>query len=457
MTRRHLDDPLGVLQDRRGPAVALGATDITNALRGGSVHLGLDSRGEVNLTLDIAALPPSPVDYFAPLSYKSSGTGVRADFVGHVSRACPEGGHIQLEAGGASLLVEQAGLLVAQGVPHFEIVYTMARSAGMSDDELHIGGLDELEPEVFEVMVPLRGVVADTPRRFAGVTFLPAKQVVDRLVGLGFGDHADELVADAFALRLQTAALGYVAEQAGLREIDAALDWLATRLQHGLAALPDGTAQRFDRAQRLARPRRGDVVVIRGLTTGRSWLRAASPESLGQRATLDVDDALLQIDTRSLRDTDRLALAACRRAASERDPLGRVQALWDAIECLVAGVKVSSRWAKADLKAIKEHLPKELTPALRKRAEKAIDDLNQTPLMARFRELIEREGLPISESEIKLLTAIRRVRNDTVHGRPATPPLPADLDYATAIVGRLVVEHLIRLPARHVSARNTSR
>jgi hypothetical protein len=445
MTRRVVDDPLGILEDRGSPAVALGATDVTNALRGGSIRQALNSRGEVDLTLEVAALPPSPVDYLAPLSYRSSGTGIRADFVGHVSSARPEDDRIQLEARGASLLVEQAvGLLVAFGVPHYELVYTMARSAGMSEGELFIGRLDELEPEVFEVITPLHGVIVDAPESFAGLTILPADQVIDRLVGLGFGDHADELHADAFALSLRTAALGYDAEQAGLHDIDTALDWLATRLQHGLAVLPDGTSQWFDRAQRLARPRRGDVVAIRGLTTGRRWLRSASPEALGLRAMLGVNDSLLQIDTQSLSTTHRLALAACRRATSERDPLARVQALWEAIECLVAGVKVPHLWAKADLKTIKQHLPDQLPPALRTRAEQAIDDLNQSPLMARFRELVEREGLPISEAEIELLTAIRGVRNDAVHGRPATPPPPAELDYATAIVGRLVVEHLIR-------------
>jgi hypothetical protein len=445
MTRRPVDDPLGILERRSGPTVTLGATDLTNAFRGGSIHQALNSRGDVDLRLDVAALPPVPVDYLAPLSYRSSGSGVRADFVGHAASARPEGGLIQLEAHGASLLVEQGpGLFVAIGVAHNELVYTMARSAGMSDDELFIGRLDELAPELFEVMTPLHGVAVDAPRTVAGVTVLPANHVIDRLVGLGFRDDADELHADAFALSLQTAALAYGAEQAGLGDIDTALDWLATRLQHALAVLPDGTTQPFDRTQRLARPRRGDVVAIRGLTTGRRWLRSASPEALGLRARLDADDPLLRIDMQSLSATHRLALAACRRATSERDPLARVQALWEAIEFLVAGVKVPHRWAKADLKAIKRHLLDDLPSALRRRAEKAIDDLNQSPLMARFRELIEREGLPISEAEIDLLKAIRSVRNDAAHGRPAAAPPPAELDYATAIVGRLVVEHLTR-------------
>jgi hypothetical protein len=38
---------------------------------------------------------------------------------------------------------------------------------------------------------------------------------------------------------------------------------------------------------------------------------------------------------------------------------------------------------------------------------------------ARFRELIERSGLHISEPKIDLLIAIRAMRNHAVHGRPA--------------------------------------
>jgi hypothetical protein len=168
------------------------------------------------------------------------------------------------EARGASLLVKQAaGLLVACGVPQFEIVFTMARSAGMSDDELFIGSLDELTPEVFEVVTTLHGVVVEAPRSFAGVTFLPTDQRIERLAELGFGDHVDELHADAFALSVQTAALGDGAEQAGMR--DTALDWLEPVLVSGrLFDLSVCACRARIRRCRVARPPRDRCRLRRG-------------------------------------------------------------------------------------------------------------------------------------------------------------------------------------------------
>jgi hypothetical protein len=62
--------------------------------------------------------------------------------------------------------------------------------------------------------------------------------------------------------------------------------------------------------------------------------------------------------------------------------------------------------------------------------------------MDRYRSLAEHEGLSITDREMDLLDTMRKIRNDTVHGRAAIAPSPVDLDYATAIVCRVVVEHL---------------
>jgi hypothetical protein len=143
-----------------------------------------------------------------------------------------------------------------------------------------------------------------------------------------------------------------------------------------------------------------------------------------------------------LQTTDRLALAACRRATFELESLARVQALSEAIECLVAGVSVPRRWPRQDLRRIKRALPADLPPELAEAAKHAIGDLNRPGLMQRFRMLVEEQGLPVSDAELDLLDRTRAIRNDAVHGRTATPPSPADLDYATAIVCRVIVEHL---------------
>lgn len=438
-------DPLGLLEHRQAPTVTIGSVDVSNALRGGTVSMALNRRGEARFSLDVAALPADPVDYLASIEYHPGRVGARAEFVGHINTAKVEDGRIGLDAYDATLLAEQeVGLFVTIGITPAEITYVMARSAGMSDDQLVIPSLDELDAEVFEVLAPLHGVVVQVPRTVAGVTVLPAPTVIERLGMMGFEESIRDLAADAFALSLKTARLGFDAEQDGLGEIDTALDWLTTRLRHVLPFLPDGSAQDFDRATRRATPRRGEFVVVRGLGTGRRWLRSASIQSVGFRVDLTAEDRMPRSLPSTLLPADRLALAACRRAASERDPLTRIQALWEAVECLVVGVRVQAQWTKDDVKSLKSQLPVDLPEPLLERARAAFDNLSQVPLMARLRELVEREALPVSETELDLLSTLRRVRNDAVHGRDAVPPPPDVLDHATAIVCRLLVEQLGR-------------
>jgi hypothetical protein len=131
-----------------------------------------------------------------------------------------------------------------------------------------------------------------------------------------------------------------------------------------------------------------------------------------------------------------------RRAIAQTEPLARIQAISEAIECLVSGVKVPARWSDEELRTLRDALPDDLTPDLRKRARKAISDLNEVPLMPRLRHLIETRGLPVSDAEFALLKTVRRIRNDAVHGREAQPPAPEVLDHATAVLCRLTVEHL---------------
>lgn len=438
-------DPLGLLAHRQTPTVTIGTTDVSNALRGGTLNMALNRRGEARFSLDVSALPADPVDYLASIQYRAGKPGGRVEFVGNIHTARVNDGRIELDSYDATLLAEQAvGTFVAIGVTPGEVTYVMARSAGMSDDQLVIPSLDELDAEVFEVLTPIHGIVVGTPRTVAAVTILPTPGVFERLRKMGFEESIRDLSADAFALSLRTARLGFHAEQDGLGDIDTTLDWLTTRLRHALPFLPDGSTQDFHRATRRATPRRGELVIVRGLGTGRRWLRSASSQSVGARVELSDQEGILRGLPSTLLAADRLALAACRRAASERDPLARIQALWEAVECLVVGIEVPSQWTKEDVRALKKQLPSGFPEPLIQRARAALDSVSQVPLMARLRELVERDALPVSEAELDLLAKLRRVRNDAVHGRDPVPPAPDVLDHATAIICRLLVERLGR-------------
>lgn len=443
MTDGH--DRFGLL-DRRRTKITFGFTDVSGALRAGEYRGTLEDRDSMTLRLDPALLPPDPVDYFGPLHSEfrgTAGTGRPREFVGHAATAAEASdGLLDIEAFGATLLTERLiGYFAAKDVTPHEITYVMARSAGMSDDQLSIPDLDELPTETFEVVAPIYGVTVSEATDLANVTVVPVDRARGTLGELEF--DLDELEpADAYAVSLQTESLGFHAERNGLDAIDLAIDWLATRLRYGLAVLPDGTAQPFDRESCRALVRRGDLVAVRGLQTQRRWLRSASMDARASSIELDPDDPLLGTLPQQLTAADRLALASCRRAVSEREPLERVQALWEAIEYLVAGYRAPKLFAQTELDDLKAALPDNISRALRERAEKAISELNQPPLMARLRSLIESAALPCSDAEVDLLVELRRIRNRAAHGRVAEPPAPDVLDYATAIACRLVTAKL---------------
>lgn len=438
-------DPLGLLGAHTSTEVFFGDVDASLALVRGSFSSALNRVDSAELTLDTALLGSDPVDYIAPLRVVS-GRGPRRNlFTGHVASAIARGSLIDVTARGSSQLTEQIlGPFAARDVPHFELVHLMARAAGMAEDQLGIQGLESLPWEIFEVICAVDGVVLSRPRKVASITILPRDQVAPRLDAMDLDEDLLGALKEApgFALASETARLGFDAEQRGLDRIDSAIAWLTTRARHGLALLPGGNPQGYSRDRALALPRRRDLVIVRGLLSGRRWIRSVEIETRSVHFSLDDPDQLLEAFDESASITARLAVLACHRAAAEREPFARLQAIWEAVELLVAGTSAPKRFTAEEIDVIKTSLPAELSPELRKRATEAVMKLNDPPLLARLRELMDREDLPCASSEMDLLARIRRVRNRVAHGKQAAVPRRDELDRATAIVSRLVVHRL---------------
>jgi hypothetical protein len=438
-------DPLGLLGAHTPTEVFFGDVDASLALVRGNFSSALDRVDSAELTLDTALLSSDPIDYIASLRVVSGRGRRRNLFNGHATSAIARGDLIEITARGSSQLTEQVlGPFAARDVPHFELVHLMARASGMAQDQLVIPALESLPWEVFEVFCAVDGIALSRTRKVASITMLPRDQVVPRLDAMGFDEDLLRELREApgFALASETSKLGFDAEQRGLDRIDSAIAWLTTRARHGLALRPDGKPQPYSRDRALTLPRRRDLVVVRGVVSGRRWIRSVEIETRSVSFSLDEPDQLLGAFDESASTTARLAVSACHRAAAEREPFARLQAIWEAIELLVAGTSAPKRFTGEELDAIKASLPAELSPELRKRATDAVTKLNDPPLLARLRELIDREALPCASSEMDLLARLRRVRNRVAHGKKATVPRREELARATAIVSRLVVHRL---------------
>jgi hypothetical protein len=326
-------------------------------------------------------------------------------------------------------------------VPAFELVHLLGRMSGLRDDQMNIHGMDTLPREVFEVVIAITGLKISQPIQVGTIRLLPAPaglRILDGLPAAAFDEPFRE--APCHALVLRTAHRAVDAEQDALQQVRTALAWIAVRVRYGLLRLPDETVQSFTRQDARSLPQAADLVAIRGLRSGRTWLRVAGEASRAPTLTLDESPHLMQPPLPSILTLqDRQALLACRRAAAEPDPLARVQALWEAIEFYVAGARVPPLFTREQLSALRSAIPVDLNDEQRQRVLNKIDELNDPPLMIRLRSVLEAEGTPVTDTEIALLRRLRELRNKAVHGRSTDLPDSEDVRYATSVVSRMLI------------------
>lgn len=440
-------DPLGLLANRRRASIRLGAAEAGP----GMVHVTISNRinrmpdASVELDLDLLT---QPADYFGALTIAAAQQDARHPlFSGTVITAQPDGRRVRLEAqGGASFAETFVGEMAASAVTAAELVYTLARGAGFEPEQLNVEGLDRMATEMFEVLAPVRGLVVAEKIDFAGVRLIPGVGVIERLRRTL--DASDELWrafdSPAYALVLVSHSLCLDAEESALASIDFALAWLTVRLRYGLADLPDKVAVPFVRAESLAIPQRGELVLIRGLTTSRRWLRQPQNLEAERQVTLDLVNPRFAVEVPSLTLQERLAIQALARATAEPDLLARVHALFEAIEFYTSGTSMGELFTKAERQELVVALPG-LTDKQRARVVDLFSQLNNAPLRIRLMKALDEDRVPLARNaDVDLLWALRDLRNDVTHGRSSEMPALHDVEHATSIVARMLVFRVAR-------------
>jgi hypothetical protein len=442
-------DFLGLLELGRHATVRFGTTEAASGLVHANMTSAINQMPDATLVVDLGRVP-GPIDYFSPLQIGTrSGDEAFPRFTGAVTTAEPTDEGVALTAlGGVSMVERLIGATAAKGVPAAELFYLLARTGGLHEEQLRVEGLDQLPTETFEVVSPIEGLEIDRPTDFAGVQLLPREVGLRVLSGLELeDDFRARFDAPAYGLSLVTTQGMYGAEQNGLAEIDLALAWLTTRLRYGLAELPDGARLAFSRDQSLHPIRRLDLVAVRGLMTGRQWLREPASHVREIPLALETRDQRLRPHLRPVSMQERQALLALRRATTESDLVARLLALWEGIEFYCAGVAIDDLFTKTERKALKRAMPEEFSDVQKAKLGFAIDGLNEPPLMVRLQALVDEHGVPIADGEWQLLGDLRRLRNNVVHGRARESPRADEIDQAISIVARFLVFALERPPA----------
>jgi hypothetical protein len=356
---------------------------------------------------------------------------------------------VVLECEGAANLTERAsGGTVASGLTQAELIRSLLLVAGLSAETISLEAPATEQPqEKFEVLLPIRGVSVKEPLALGGVEIVAIACTEAALDGLEReGEIATRLRA-AFA-DAESYGRGFVtdttlpgAEEAGVSAIEAAVAWLVTRGRYGFARLPDGHLQPFARQESLRTPQTGSVVLVRGTTTGRRWLRSRHTEDRPITRALEQGAPLLKPALPAeLPAAERHALLALRRATSEAILESQLEALWEAIEFYAAGTKVQKLFEPAELKRLRDSPPEWLNADQRRRFVEVIKDLNSAPLRVRVALRLEQDGVPLTEQERDLLfKTLRHARNRPTHGKVPKPPTRPEIHRGISIVARMLV------------------
>ncbi|HLI58625.1 MAG TPA: hypothetical protein VKV21_03065 [Solirubrobacteraceae bacterium] len=408
--------------------VGFGAVNVTGASVHARTTSAMDQLPHAELTFDLDLLGSAPVDFWSAVTFDmfDRDAGQRL-FTGAVQDASGKAA-LNLDCeGGIELVEHNRSSIAVAGVETAELITTMMRQTGLSEDTIALSSPDwSARPvEQFEVFVPLRGVAVETPVRVGRVTLVPVADGHKPLAALdldadGVASLATEYRdASAYAVAEVEADGLDVAEELGYAEIETAIAWLVARQRYGFLRLPDGTARTFSRIEALQSLRHGPVVQVRGQTTGRQWLRWVHDVAQPVTRELTVESDLLKpAMPKSLGTRDERALRGLMRAVNETSVQQQVQALAEALENYVAGVKIPGSFSDIQLTELRELAPTWLSEDQRRKFINAINGLNGSPFQRRLAQRLEDDGVPLTADERTLLfETLRRARNDVAHGR----------------------------------------
>lgn len=338
----------------------------------------------------------------------------------------------------------RTGGITSKRMAPMELMWTTMRGAGYPPDRLRFHGWNP-PTERMIVVVPVEGAepVGEMDTGTFGLT-------VDPSVPKLFEDlHHDELMAPFvatgfWAVGAVTSATMFEAEQAAVQEFVRILDRLAVAARYALAELPTGEVRPFRRAHQLEQIRLRPIAGVKGLGSGRMYVRGTEQPRADERVGPSVLTGVGAYIGTSHRRLDH-AISAWRRATSEDDPSVAAALLSEAIEAYTAGVKVPKLFSDEDLGALRKALPSGLSVLKSERVGKLIDALNEPPVLMRLREALRRDKVIYTEEEFRLLVTIRGLRNKIVHGQARKLPSEEQMSQALSVVNRMLLFRMRRL------------
>ena len=430
--------------------ICFGEVEISDARITGNVSQPESGPNTAELVIPNDLLMAATPDYQATVQiFACRGTERHARFAGYVDRVSLERGSTRINCVSQSQFASEVALggFGYRNVNPLEVIWAMARFTGFAPEDITIEGWEPGPVETFEVATAIDGISIDEPVALGRVTLLPDGPVARLADGMQQAMLRSRYAeGPVWALVFPTARTLLEADAEGVREIDLALAWLSARTRYSSVALPGGRSPlSFRRHWTLSHVHQRDVVVARGLSTNRRWIRAQQGMPSRPELVLDeIDDLALPALPDELPVEVAVAVSAWHRAAEASDPVEATLALWEAIEFYASGTKVERLFTSSERKTIRENATKGLSADKKHRVEEVLERmLNQAPLMVRLREALKEDEVPCANGELSVLQRVLKKRSD-LHGRSREAPSESDLRYAVALVNRMLVYRVAR-------------
>lgn len=413
-----------------------GSVSVTTAL-------GRDARATATVPAD--QIVGKAAEYGAETQINAWGEAAPV-FQGNVVEAVVNDGAVALRLASGTILDEYVidRLFVGAGMPPLEMIWSVARMAGITPDHIVLDGFDP-PLDSFRVVMPVRGVTLDADVSYGHVRLTVDREVVRSILDFtNQPSYVEEFLDPGVwaAVRVE-ARTTYEAERAGVELIDGTLDRLAVEAQYSLAWAPGGTLTPFNRDALFAHPRAERFAIVRGISLPRAWLHAIADKV----RSVPMARSRVALGGPPVGENPQFdeAIRAWQRAIQATDPVGIVSALWDSVEFYAGTVQVPELFTKPQCRALRRHLsPKALgdlalSETQAKRLADKIGQLNDPPLLAKLRHRLDIHDVPFTDDEFKALWRLRQHRNDFTHGRERGTPQENDLHLAKALVNRILV------------------
>lgn len=336
----------------------------------------------------------------------------------------------------------EVGRLIGELLGCPEVGLDITGLDGRSDVDLVfvLSPVDGLEPEATFLMGQ---VVLSDDMRIAELARAPS---VDQLLLQRFQ------VAPCWATAVVAGPMDLATTSKALRLIDCGLAWLMVVHSTGLSTLRDHTGLPYDRQWVRSRPRRRGVTLSCGDRSGRRHLSGGVLSDPGppldERSSMRLPGLPSTLAEEPLIE----AVLAWRRSVETGDRFGACSALCEAVECIVSGVKVEPLFGKAELDRLRGAILVDLSRAQRTRVSDMLGSLNAPSLMVKIREFLRANRIAADDEDLEAFAAVRRARNDFVHGRGEAEIEWTRVNQARRWVGQLVTEAILSKPESNAPA-----